>query len=243
MNAVRQDFQMDAWAGLTRQSDFTHGIRAVFFDFEGVIRESRERAEDRCWSLLSREAPWLLDRLRDRAGAPEAGRRIGSSTDQTPRHFRITVEDMERLREELEGLTALTGEDPTLARGAREYLESHFGRHDFFLLADCEQSWLDSFCARHRLAHCFRHVAGGPRRKARWLKRLMRAFGLEPETAVYVGATAADYALARKAGLRFIGVGPGLNAGDCNGVPLIDDLGDLDRAMARLGAERRWLPA
>lgn len=239
VNRVQQNF-LTATPPYAQPADITNGIRAVFFDCDGVIIQSQPVSVDRGSALFQSEAPRLLDRIRNRSGA-----RLEADPDERTIYepaldCRITLREMELLCDELSGLLDTAGREPNLIPGAREYLETHFGRHDFFLISTAEQDCLEAVCQQQRINHYFRHIAGGPRSKTKWLKQLLRHFKIDPRQSVLVGDTAADYQAAQKTGMRFVGVGSNLHPDRKSAaIPVISDLHGLDQALAELPAARK----
>ena len=180
-------------------------LRAVFFDFDGVILESAEIKDDAFRELFSH--------------LPEHHERI---LEHHHRHLgRSRCEKFEWIYEELLGLPLEKSESTALGRrfsdlvrarmldcpytpGVISLLDSLSDRVDCFVVSGTPQEELEALVGERGLARYFRAVVGSPPRKSESFQALFSRYDLPPREVLAIGDALSDYEAAMSAGVRFV---------------------------------------
>lgn len=181
-------------------------VRAIVFDFDGVILESADVKTNAFVDLFAEHGPdfvagvrahhlanlgisrfkkfaWIYENLLGRpiteAESAELGRRFGDLA-----------------------LTRVL--EAPFVTGAREALAELDGSLPMFVASGTPQDELDLIVDRRGLRACFREVWGAPAEKPAILRDLMQRHGLRPDEIVFVGDGMSDYKAARAAEVEFL---------------------------------------
>lgn len=208
-------------------------MRAVIFDFDGVILESADiktHAFARLFEQHSEHVDAIVDLHLRLAGVSryEKFKLIYADILGEP----LDDDGLARLGEEFSAICldeVLTCE---FVPGAREFLEARAESHLLFVASGTPEGELRHIVEQRGLSEFFRGVYGTPDTKGVISRRILDEHGLERHEAVFIGDATTDLEGAEEAGIPFIGrVRPGDPnpfAGD-GSIPLVDDLAQLDR--------------
>jgi len=214
------------------------GLRAVVFDFDGVILESID--------VKTRAFVALFDRWPEHA---DAIRRLHLDNPGMPR-----FDKFERIHRDILGLPLDEEESARLGRefgqlireemltcefvaGARELLGRLVGSYPLYVASATPEPEMREIVAERALARFFTVVYGSPAPKAEILRRILADNDLAPDEIVFVGDALSDYNAARDVGARFIARVPpgGEIAFPTDGVTAtVPDLVELDRRWDEL---------
>jgi HAD superfamily hydrolase (TIGR01549 family) len=210
-------------------------IRAVVFDFDGVILESAD-IKTRAFAALFAEYPEHQDAIvrmhLENAGISRYRKFEWIYRDLLDRP--LPESEMARLDAAFSQLVT----DQILAcdfvPGARECLERLSAEQQLFIASGTPQDELRSIVEQRGLTPYFVAVYGSPASKAEILAQILRTQELTPTELVFVGDALSDYDGAREAGVFFVGRIP----------PGSDDPFPAAQVLARIGdlgeLERRW---
>lgn len=205
-------------------------VRALIFDFDGVIVES-EHIKARAFEALYAEHGAEIGRVA--AAYHEANG--GISRRKKIRHLHRThlgIELTDSLLEDLSRRFSTMVEDKVVAcegvPGALAVLDAQAGRRPMFVVSGTPHAELNRIIARRGLAHYFDEVHGSPPEKSPIVADLLARRGLDPRDVLFVGDAAADLRAARATGVRFLGVVANGRASPFPaGTPVIRDLTQL----------------
>lgn len=214
-------------------------LRAIVFDFDGVILES-VNVKTRAFAELFRHHPKHVDRIvqlhLDNLGVSryEKFRTIYRDFLQRP------LSEAEMAHLDVRFSEIVFGEILKCAfvPGARRFLERASASYSLYVASATPEEELRRIVKARGLDSVFRGVYGSPRVKAEIVEGILRDEGLQPREVLFVGDARTDYRSAASNGVAFIGrVAPGeVNPFASVAVPTVADLAELDREWASLVA-------
>jgi phosphoglycolate phosphatase-like HAD superfamily hydrolase len=181
-------------------------IRAVIFDFDGVLVESVDTKTEAYASLFAGEGEDVVRKVV--AYHLEHG---GVSRFEK---FKFIYQEI--LHRPLSGKKFVTlcrdfsrrvVDEVVNARwvdGAREFLEKKKDTYQFFIVSGTPDEELKAIIERRGMESLFVAVYGSPRTKDVLLNELMTFYGLKCNELVFVGDAATDLQAAKSTGIRFI---------------------------------------
>jgi CDP-L-myo-inositol myo-inositolphosphotransferase len=209
------------------------GVRAVAFDFDGTVADSMGTLTELAAELLARE----LGMPRDEA----TSRYLASAGDDFRTQLDVIADGRPRLDEIAVGFEVakeglMGGIRPFADAGAAIERLGHVDVHAL-VCSSTRAELVQEFCRRFGLAQLAAAVDGWrpDHPKVAQLRAWAAAIGVAPYDVLFVGDAARDAAIARAAGVRFVGLyrpgHPDAFAG--SGVPVVTSLTDLARLVAR----------
>ena len=181
-------------------------IRAVAFDFDGVILESAD-IKTRAFAELFAGYPEHVDAIvqlhLDNAGISRFDKFAWIYRDMLG--VPMPEGEMERLDEAFSALVLDQLMSCDFVPGALECLEQFAGHGRLFVASGTPERELQDIVKRRGLGRFFTAVYGSPASKAEILAKILRDEGLLPAELLFVGDALSDYEGAREAGVPFIG--------------------------------------
>lgn len=179
--------------------------RLVFWDFDGVVKESVSVKEDGFVHLVRGSDEEVADRVR-RHHRENGG---VSRFEKIPLYLqwsgaKCDREAVEQACTEFSRVVYDMVISSPWVPGVRDYLLSNPGRQEFCLLSATPQLEIDSILIDLDLRDCFTQVFGAPRDKAEVIVEVMGSRGLEPEEVLFVGDSSADIQAAGSSGIPFL---------------------------------------
>jgi HAD superfamily hydrolase (TIGR01549 family) len=182
-------------------------IKAIVFDFDGVIAESVD-IKTRAFAYLFRDYPQdIIDKV--------VQYHIENGGLSRYEKFKVYYRDY--LKEELtEEKSKQLGEEfsrfvyeevikAPYVEGAYEFLTRNKDRYDFFIVSGTPQSEIRSIAKERAIDGLFVEILGSPIKKGEHTKNLLNKYDYDKEEVVFVGDAINDYIGAKEAGVKFIG--------------------------------------
>lgn len=209
----------------------------IIFDFDGVILESTE-IKTRAFARLFEHHPEHVDAVVElhlrHAGVSryEKFRMIHRDILELP----LDDPELERLGTEFSRIALDEILRCPFVPGAREFLEARHRTHELYVASGTPEEELREIVRHRELEPFFRAAYGTPATKDDISRRILAELGAEPHHAVFVGDATSDLEGARAAGVPFVGRVPadGPNPFEGEGVPVVEDLRELEREWPRL---------
>lgn len=213
-------------------------LRAVAFDFDGVLVESMGIKTAAFGQLFADEGPEVVRRViayhREHGGLSRVEK------------FKVWYRDILQRplsEHELAGLCRKFSEfvvdtivAAPLVDGAKEFLQRHRDRYVFAVVSGTPEDELTMILQRRKMADWFGAVLGSPATKPVLLAKLLAAWKLRPHELLFVGDSQTDWLAAKGSGVRFVwrqSADGGRVASDFDG-PVIASLSELDGCCRRL---------
>jgi HAD superfamily hydrolase (TIGR01549 family) len=181
-------------------------LKAIIFDFDGVICESVE-VKTEAFRRLFQDYPSHIEQI--------VNFHIANGGMSRFDKFKIIYKDF--LKEDLsEEKSKELGEKFTrycysgvlqapFAKGAEEFLNKYYKTMSLFIVSGTPQEEVLSLVKDKDLSKFFKVVYGSPITKHAAIVKIMDDFGLQKDEVIFVGDSINDYEGAKQAGICFIG--------------------------------------
>lgn len=180
-------------------------IKAIIFDFDGVLLESaniKSEAFRELFADAGSAAEAVLAYHKANAGVPRLQKleRIYSEILKQP----VTQPELTGLCEKFGKLVLEKVKAAPFVPGAEDFLRSNSNKYAFYIASAAPKAEVDEVVAARGLGRWFCGVYGFPVSKANAIADVLRATSLSAKEIVFVGDARADYDAASAAGLWFI---------------------------------------
>ncbi len=178
---------------------------ALFWDFDGVIKESVAVKTAAFERLFGPFGPALAARVREhheRNGGISRFEKIPLYLSWAERS--ATPEEVQRYCALFSTAVRQAVIDSAWVPGVREYLQANYARQFFVMVTATPQSEIQEILSALGIAHCFRQVHGAPVRKLEAIALALECSGCRRENALLIGDSEADHEAARAAGMDFL---------------------------------------
>ncbi len=181
-------------------------LRAIVFDFDGVIIESAGIKKESYRKLFEEEFPDHLDEIltyqESRGGVTR--RQQFEEIHENILHEKPAPGRVNALEERYVGLMFDRVLSAPLVAGALEFLEKFHRRTDLFVASATPEDELSHIIRERRLAPFFKDVYGSPTPKAEVLKLIAGRVGCATGELIFIGDYPTDREAAEAAGVPFI---------------------------------------
>lgn len=182
-------------------------IRAIVFDFDGVIVESEDIKTSAFRQLFFDFGEDVAQKIVDYHLA-----NLGISRYTK---FRYGIESVlgrkltPEYERELGERFSLLVEDAVVTcpwvNGAKEFILAYYEKIPLYIASGTPDAELKRIISRREITHCFRSICGTPRNKTQILSDIVEDGAWNPAEILMVGDAMADYEGASNVGLPFIG--------------------------------------
>ncbi len=181
-------------------------LRAIVFDFDGVLVESVD-VKTRAYALLfQNEGEEVVQKVVDyhlKNGGVSRFEKIRFYYSDIL--YRSLSE--ERFHELCAQFSHLVVDEVVASPwvdGAKKFLNRNKKNYTFIIISGTPESELKKIIKRREMAHFFDSVRGSPKDKVTLLGEVMDEYHLKPEEMVFIGDAETDWCAARKSGVPFI---------------------------------------
>ena len=209
------------------------GVRAVAFDFDGTVADSMGTLAELASELLSVELGMPRDAATSRylaTAGDDFRTQLDVIADGYPRLDDIAASFEAAKEVIMEGCRPFADAEEALERLGRASIPT-------LVCSSTRVELVEEFCRRHGLAQRADAVDGWrpDHSKVAQLRAWAAAAGVSPGEVLFAGDALRDAAIARDAGVRFVGLSrPGRpDAFAASGVPVVTSLTDVARLVAR----------
>lgn len=181
------------------------GIKAVIFDFDGVILESADIKTVAFLELFDHRPdlqPAILQYHLDNLGVSRYDKFAWIYKVLLDRPYTADIQD--QLGRDFSALVLKKVLACPFVPGARQTLQALSTRLSLFVASGTPQEELDLIVKQRKLQQYFCEVWGSPKEKSDILQDILKRYNLTPREAVMVGDGASDYEAAVKTNLHFI---------------------------------------
>jgi len=210
-------------------------IKAVFFDFDGVLVESLDIKNKAFAGLFERESADARRAIMDYHLA-----HAGVSRYDKFRYFYkeilkrpLSEKEFAWLCERFSALAAGNVIKAPYVKGAREFLDGFHKRYALYVVSATPREEIAGIVKRRGMSGYFRAVYGAPDAKKDVVKKVIADEGMDPADAVYVGDALSDYEAAVSNGVGFIArLAGGTDVFEGRDCPKMKDLEGLAEVIA-----------
>ena len=181
------------------------GAAVVFWDFDGVIKDSVDVKTRAFVQLFQSCGPEVSARVRAHHEAHGGMSRY----DKMPLYLgwagqAVTARNIQAFCNRFAATTLQAVIDAPWVPGVHEYLLANRGRQRFVVVTASPHTEIERILAELDLAHCFREIHGAPTPKADAIRDVLRRWQCPPELALAVGDSEADLDAARENHVKFL---------------------------------------
>jgi phosphoglycolate phosphatase-like HAD superfamily hydrolase len=180
-------------------------IETIFWDFDGVIKDSVEVKSDAFEDLFSPFGLNFSKKVRkhheNNTGLPRY--------DKLPLYIewsgqKVSVELTDKYLNKFSNLVKKKVICSEWVPGVLSFLESNWQKKTFFLVTATPQSEIEEIISELDIQHYFLEVIGAPTRKSDAIKSLLKKYLLSENNVVFIGDSASDYNAAMLNNILFI---------------------------------------
>ncbi len=181
-------------------------IKAIVFDFDGVVLESADVKTDAFVELYREHGDSITDGVRAHHLANMGVSRFKKFEwiAKNLLHTELTDADSQRLGQRFSDLALKKVLSAPFVPGAREAIEQLAARYPLFVASGTPDAELKSIVEHRGLTKWFREVHGTPPDKPTILRDLMARHGLEAPEMLFIGDGVSDYQAATLVGTAFL---------------------------------------
>jgi HAD superfamily hydrolase (TIGR01549 family) len=180
-------------------------IKAIIFDFDGVITESID-IKTKAFRELFKDYPWHLDAI-ERFHLENGGmsrfkkfRFIYKNIIKKP----LSKSKFEELCQRFERLVVKEVTHCPFVKGAPELLKYCLRRFDIFVVSGTPQSEIRQIIKKRKLTKYFRGIFGSPTTKPKIIRNILKRHKYLPKDTLFIGDSLNDYKAAKNTGVKFI---------------------------------------
>lgn len=181
-------------------------LRAIVFDFDGVILESGDVKTEAFVELFAEHGPEVQARVHahhlENLGVSRFKKFswIYENVLRAP----LSDDDSKALGDKFSALALEKVMTSPFVPGAREALIALAARYPMFVASGTPQNELDLIVARRELRSLFREVHGTPAEKPEILNGIMQRFSLSAPEVLFIGDGTSDHKAAVATGVEFL---------------------------------------
>lgn len=210
-------------------------IKALIFDFDGVILESADLKTAAFEQLAKEEFPGFIDDV-----VAYHRKNMGISRFVKFRYVfdnllkkKLTPEIEKYLGDRFAAIISENLKNVPFVKGSLEFLKAHHKTYKMFVASGTPEGELNEVAELREVRRYFDELHGSPRTKQEIVLDVLCRYRLQPNEVVFVGDAESDYLAAKLTGIPFIGRihDDQLKIHDC---PQIQDLSQLDKILTRM---------
>ena len=181
-------------------------IRAIVFDFDGVLAESVD-IKTRAYTLLfhkeGKEAVSEFIEYHLKNGGVSRFEKI-KFFYRDILHRPLSEKLFQKLCAEYSGLVVNEVSLSPWVDGARDFLVRNKKKYIFIIVSGTPENEMKDIVLRRSMSRFFNSVRGSPKSKLIVLREVMSEYNLEPDEIVFVGDAETDWLAAKDSGIPFL---------------------------------------
>jgi phosphoglycolate phosphatase-like HAD superfamily hydrolase len=183
----------------------TFDCEAIFWDFDGVIKDSVKVKSDAFGQLFLPFGKEVLKKVRDHHKANGGMSRF----EKLPIYLEWSGEGLEqkiidKYEKKFSQMVKQRVIDSGWVEGVLNYLENNYQRQKFFLITATPQQEIEKILSMLNIKHFFKKVIGSPTEKGEAIKQLLYRYKITPNQTIMIGDAITDYNAATENRVSFI---------------------------------------
>jgi len=179
--------------------------KVIFWDFDGVIKDSVEVKSDAFESLFSPFGESISKKVRQHHEEHGGMSRF----DKIPIYLAWagkypTQRIVDQYADKFSQLVKQKVIGSSWVDGIKEYLQEHFDKQHFFLVTATPQLEIEYILDQLKIKFYFQKVIGSPIGKGKAVESLLKEYNIDPIQAIMVGDSISDYKAAESNHVAFV---------------------------------------
>ena len=188
-----------------RQEKLLEKFKIVFWDFDGVIKDSVQVKSSGYEKLFSRFGHAVVNRVREHHESHGGISRF----DKIPLYLSWAGKpsapvEVRKYCERFSNLVQQAVVDSPWVPGVYEYLNSNYPSQCFILITGTPQEEIEQILQTLKIKHFFQEVHGAPKKKVDVVKNALKRFCFSSEHALVIGDSGTDFEAAKKNNVEFL---------------------------------------
>lgn len=181
-------------------------IKAIIFDFDGVIVESVDIKAKAFQRLFEGEGDDIVGKVTDyhlkNGGVSRFEKFRYIYKEFLERH--LSEDELQSLCDRFSQLVVDAVVEASFVRGAKDFLEAYYAVYDFYIASATPHAEINKIIDKKNISHYFKKVYGSPQKKIDIVKTILSENALNPQDVIYVGDAVGDHEAAEDNGILFI---------------------------------------
>lgn len=181
-------------------------IKAVIFDFDGVIAESVDIKSD-AFAYLFKDHPQAVGEIVEYHLLHGGLSRLLKFDHIYNNILRKPLSENEKVelgRQFSDYVMDRVVKCPYVS-GAKEFIEDYAAKLDLYIVSGTPQNEMRLIAEKRGLSKYFKGIFGSPEKKEQLIQKLIDSRGIKKEEVVFIGDSTEDYVGARTTGIKFVG--------------------------------------
>jgi len=181
-------------------------IKAIIFDFDGVILESVD-IKTRAFKIMFSDKKEHLDNI-IKLHVENGGMSRYEKFKIIYRDFLkepLSNETLDQLGQKFSDIVYDEVVKCPFVNGAKELLDKYLGKYPMFIVSGTPEGEIRSIVEKRGLSRYFKEVFGAPANKKDLIVRILDKYSYSSNELVFVGDSMNDYNAAKEAGIKFVG--------------------------------------
>jgi len=183
-------------------------IKAIIFDFDGVLVESVDIKTKAFAKLFESEGKDVVEKVVDyhlkNAGVSRFEKFSYIYQNMLKRN--LSEKTFAYLCQQFSHFVVDEVVSAPYVKGAKEFLDSYSNEYSCFVASATPQDEMEEIIERRKIQGCFKGIYGSPKKKEDIVREILAAYNsvLIPRSSVYVGDAMSDYLAAKNNAVNFI---------------------------------------
>jgi HAD superfamily hydrolase (TIGR01549 family) len=181
-------------------------LKAIIFDFDGVIVESMD-IKAQAFAYLFREYPKDIIEKVVKLHLDNGGMSRFEKFKIIYKEYlnkKLTSEEEKRLGNEFSNCCYHEMLKCPYVKGVKHFLENNYENYLFFIVSGTPHEEINDLVDERDLRKYFKEVLGSPEKKETLTKQILQTYNLQQNETVFIGDAPNDYVGAKEAGIPFI---------------------------------------
>lgn len=181
-------------------------IKAIIFDFDGVLVESLDIKTNAFAKLFEQEGEGVVKQIVNyhlKNGGVSRHDKFNYIYKKILKR-RLNYNGFQELCNKFATLVVNAVVDAPYVKGAKEFLENNVSKYKCFVASATPQKELEEIVKRRNISHYFEKIYGSPIKKSDAVGKILIEEDVKPINAIFIGDAISDYTAARDNSINFI---------------------------------------